>query len=69
MSKREKNGYGNCLTTNICGTTIWLHRSFDLVHGIGWFCHTYFENRGVGFGFHKTNKFIAVRQALINNYK
>ena len=43
---------------------IYLHRSWDVKHGYGWFSHSYFESFKVGFGFHQTNKFTAVRQSL-----
>ena len=35
----------------------------DLKRGKGWFCGIYTENLKIGFGFHPTNKFTAVRIA------
>ena len=42
--------------------TIWLEKTWDLKHGIGWFCQVYIDYK-VGFGFSK-NKFTATRLAF-----
>lgn len=44
--------------------TVYLYHGWDLTHGKGWFSHSYFDSFDAGFGFHKTNKLTAVRQAL-----
>ena len=46
--------------------TIYLSYGFDLTHGKGWFCQSFalFNNERFGNGFHKKNKFTAVRQSL-----
>lgn len=42
---------------------IWLHKSFDIKHGFGWFCQVYGKDFKIGFGFNK-NKFTSVRNAF-----
>ena len=45
--------------------TFYLGRSWDLTNGKGWFCQVHCNRTfNMGFGFHKTNKFTAVRIAL-----
>jgi len=51
------------LTKNIRGKNFYLGTGWDIAHGKGWFCQV-FGIIGVGFGFHKKNKFTAVRNAL-----
>lgn len=64
MSKKESNGYSkHCLVKKINGFKIYLYKSWDVVHGKGFFCHSINEDFKIGFGFHK-NKLTAVRQAL-----
>ncbi len=43
---------------------IYLGLSWDIKHGVGWFCQVHRLDWSIGFGFHKTNKFTAVREAL-----
>lgn len=53
----------------IGGKEIFLGKVFDLTHGKGWFCQVFggaMLFSGPGFGFHKTNKFTAVRKAIKN---
>lgn len=71
MSKKVNNGYSrNCLVKEIKGATLYLFKGFDLVHGKGFFARIHTDDFKDGFGFHKTNKFTAVRQALKDiNYK
>ena len=60
MSQKTRYaGISKCVKKVIQGKTIYLYKSWDLMHGYGWFAHSYF-NCCVGFGFHKTNKFTAV---------
>lgn len=42
---------------------IWLHKTWDLNKGYGYHVQVYFKNWNIGYGFHKTNKFTAVREA------
>ena len=46
------------------GYSIYLIKSFDLYHGYGWFVSVHLNVFDHGFGFHKTNKFTAVRMAF-----
>ena len=68
MSKVTKHGYDKCLKKkfkhkgNII--TVYLYHGWDLYHGKGWFVHSYFDTFDTGFGFHKTNRFTAVRQSF-----
>lgn len=46
---------------------IYLNKSFDFTQGNGWFSHVYGDDSyEIGFGFHKNNKFTAVRKAIKN---
>lgn len=65
-SKMVSNGYSKkCLTKTRNGTTIYLFKSWDLTHGKGYFCVAFYkEYRLEGFGFHRSNKFTAYREAL-----
>lgn len=65
MAIKTKHGYDKCLKSKIGNITIYLFKSFDLIHGYGWFVHSYQDDFKIGFGFHKTNKLTAVRQSLI----
>lgn len=66
MANKVKNGYSNnCLVKEIGGVKIYLYKSWDLVHGKGWFAHSVFFDFTVGFGFHRSNKFSAVREAML----
>ena len=69
MASKENNGYSSkCLVSYTETHHIYLYKSFSLMQGYGWFAHYYPKNsEEIGFGFHKTNKFTAVRQALIKN--
>lgn len=61
MSKKV-DGY---LVKTINGIECYLYKSFDLTHGYGYFVHSFNNVKfNTGFGFHKTNKFTAIRQAL-----
>lgn len=65
MSTKENNGYSkHCLVKKIGYYTIYLYKSWDVVHGIGYFSHSITNDFKAGFGFHKTNKFAAIRQSL-----
>lgn len=65
MSTLENNGYSHkCLVKKINGVKIYLYKSWSLVHGFGYYCFSLGEGFKIGFGFHKTNKFSAVRQSL-----
>lgn len=67
MSEKVSNGYSKkCLIKYINRDKVYLYKSFSIMQGYGWFCHIYHDNRSIGFGFHKTNKFSAVRQGLID---
>lgn len=44
----------------------YLGRACDLFHGVGWHCQVFDEDYNIGYGFHKTNKFTAVKIALQN---
>lgn len=62
---KERNGYSkNCLIKEINGLTIYLYKSWDLVHGVGYFVQSIDKNNRIGFGFHKKNKITAVRQSF-----
>lgn len=69
MAENSTFGYTPCLVKTIISRNeevkIYLYKGCDLVHGGGWFAHSYSRTL-IGFGFHKTNKLTAVRQALIN---
>lgn len=43
----------------------YLTKSWSLTTGYGWFCQIYRDDFKVGNGFHKRNKFSAVRKALL----
>ncbi len=49
----------------IHGHAYYLGHSCDLINGKGWFCQVYRRDPPfkASFGFHKTNKFAAVRSA------
>lgn len=64
MSEKTKHGYDKCLKKKIGNVTLYLHKGWDLVHGNGWFAHSYHDDFKKGFGFHKKNKITAVRMAL-----
>jgi hypothetical protein len=65
MSKKENNGYSkHCLVKKINGIKIYFYKSWDVVHGKGFFAHSITDDFKTGFGFHKTNKLTAVRQSL-----
>ena len=66
MSIKTKYAGSKCLQSQIGVVTVYLFKGWDLTHGIGWFTKAYSRtNNKIGFGFHKTNKFTSVRQALI----
>lgn len=65
MSEKAKHGNNKCLKTKIGQIEIYLFKGFDLAHGKGWFVRSYHDNFKTGFGFHKSNKLTAVRQALL----
>jgi hypothetical protein len=69
MAEKTKIGFDKCLKTKMGDVVIYLYKSWDLTHGIGWFSHTYnqrdFRN---GFGFDAKNKFTAVRKAMLLNH-
>lgn len=52
------------LKKRIHGKRFYLGRACDLQNGSGWFCEVFDAKFRMGFGFHKTNKFTAVRNAL-----
>lgn len=55
------------LKKKIGKNVVYLSKSWDLVHGKGWFCHIWVEGRYLnGFGHHKTNRFTAYRKAIKN---
>jgi hypothetical protein len=56
------NSHGQCKKIN--GITVSLGRAFDLTHGKGWMCQTIDSHWNMGYGFHKTNKFTAVHEAM-----
>lgn len=62
----EKTDYcgSKALKGTIGNITIYLYRTWDIVHGKGWFVRSVNENLKLGFGFHKHNRFTAVREAL-----
>ena len=68
MAEKTKHGYDKCLRKKIKYknniVTIYLYRGYDLIHGKGWFSHSYFDTFDIGFGFQKTNKLTAVRKSL-----
>ncbi len=52
------------LKKDIGNKTYYLGISWDLTNGKGWFCQVFNNDIfTIGFGFHKTNKFSAVRIA------
>ena len=69
MATKENNCYSSkCLVNNTETYILYLYKGFSLMQGYGLFCIYYYKNsEEIGFGFHKTNKFTAVRQALIKN--
>lgn len=65
MSEKVSNGYSkHCLVKKINGIKISLYKSWDIAHGKGFFAHAFADDFKTGFGFHKTNKLTAVREAL-----
>jgi len=48
----------------INGFQVYLGYTWDLSHGRGWFCRVISKKFKLTDGFHKTNKFSAVRSAL-----
>jgi len=68
MAQKSKYAGTKCLRSTIKHDghfiTLYMYRGCDLVHGRGWFVHSYFDTFYVGIGFHKTNRFTAVRQSL-----
>ena len=64
MSEKENNGYSkHCLVKHIGGVKIYLYKSWDVMHGIGFFAHAV-NSRKFGFGFSKRYKLSAVKMAL-----
>lgn len=78
MSEKTNYPARKSLVKEIGNVKIYLGRSFDLVNGFGIFCQVYrISNRrvdgrvggtSVGNGFHKTNKFIAIKKAINELY-
>lgn len=64
MSKQTNFPFKMSLKKQIGSVEFFLGKGWDLSHGKGYFCHAYHDDFRIGFGFHKTNKFIAVRIAL-----
>jgi hypothetical protein len=78
MATLKKMNGENYLYSETQNYYIYLHRSWDLTNGLGWFCHAgtigeldddymnsnEYKKLVSGFGFHKKNKFTAVRNAL-----
>jgi hypothetical protein len=64
MSVKTKFGYNKCLKKDIGNVKIYLYYGWDLIHGKGWFAHSYhYYTYNVGFGFSK-NKFRAVKNSI-----
>lgn len=63
MSIKKYHCYDKCLYKEIGPLRIYLYKSWDLVHGYGWFCHIYKDIGKMTFGFSR-NKFSAVKIAL-----
>lgn len=64
MAKKAHWPNNKGLTKDINGISFYLGIACDLKHGKGWHCQVFDEDFRVGYGFHKTNKFTAVRSAL-----
>lgn len=64
MAQRTNYPGRNSLVKRIGGKKIYLGKTWDLKHGYGWFCQVFNYDFKFGFGFHKTNKFSAVRIAI-----
>ena len=67
MAKLENNCYSKkCLVKQVKGNTIYLYKSFDLVHGYGYFCQIIKPDFDILFGFSKKSKIRAVKNAFLN---
>jgi hypothetical protein len=62
MNKKTPIGITKIINNN----NVYLHKSFDVMHGFGWFCQIYFTDYKIGFGFDNKSKFTAYRKALKN---
>jgi len=76
MSKKASWPNSKGQTKDIGNYHVYLGRSWDLTHGVGWFCQLIYDinktspkRETVFFGFHKTNKFTAYRNALNDSKK
>ena len=80
MSSRGDYPSKKSLCKNINGTNVHLGITWSILHGKGWYCRVdrppthydwfwNYEPDRFGFGFHPTNKFTAVREAIrhLNN--
>lgn len=56
-------------TKEILGNTVYMGKAFDLIHGYGWHCQVFGNRYGVGYGFHKSNRFTAYRIAVLDAEK
>lgn len=68
MAKLTKYAGSKALFSDANGARVHLYKSFDLVHGRGWFCHIWYDNYANGFGFSK-NRFTAYRNAIKNRFE
>jgi hypothetical protein len=63
MSTKTKHATSKTLLKVIDYNQIYLYKSWDLTHGIGYFVRIYALDYSLGFGFSK-NKFTAVKEAI-----
>jgi hypothetical protein len=66
MSKKTKsfwNGKYDSFYKKIGSDGYWLRKTWDLSRGYGWHVQIYDRNHEIGYGFHKTNKFTAIKIA------
>lgn len=64
MSIKSTPFSSNGLCKTIDGNETHMYKSFDLIHGYGWFVHLYDKYGFTGFGFSKKSRFTAMRLAL-----
>lgn len=50
---------------NMNGYKVYMHKTWDLTHGYGYHIQVY-DVTNCAYGFHKSNKFTAVKQAFSN---
>lgn len=66
IKNNDHNFFGKGLNKKIGDKHFFICKSFDILHGFGYFVHVYDDCSFIGFGYHSSNKFTAIKNSLRN---